>query len=129
MVLENLYFVSTAPRYAARYDTKFGRASFLVLCGSLCSAQAPGNAQTKRRQKMNKADRESARKIRKSDYGGKTLSTYAHNVKIIVQDGRVTLKGPVRTAAEKNAVERKAVGMAGAKNVVIKSTIAPAERK
>ena len=46
------------------------------------------------------------------------LSTYAHNVKIIVQDGKVTLKGPVRTGAEKQLVEQKAAAVAGATNVV-----------
>ena len=31
----------------------------------------------------------------------KTLSTYAHNVKVVAQNGQVTLKGPVRTEDEK----------------------------
>ncbi len=43
----------------------------------------------------------------------KSLSTYAHNVKIIVQDGIVTLKGPVRSEEEKRAVEEKAAEAAG----------------
>ena len=44
-------------------------------------------------QKENQPDREIARKIRRSIVQDKTLSTYAHNVKIIAQDGMVTLKG------------------------------------
>jgi hyperosmotically inducible periplasmic protein len=35
----------------------------------------------------------------------KSLSTYAHNVKIITQNGMVTLKGPVRSEDEKKPVE------------------------
>lgn len=44
----------------------------------------------------------------------KTLSTNAHNVKIIVRDGRVTLKGPVASQAEKTKVERSALDVLGA---------------
>ena len=36
-------------------------------------------------------------KIRKSIMADRSLSSYAHNVKIIAQDGEVTLKGPVRS--------------------------------
>ena len=43
----------------------------------------------------------------------KTLSTYAHNVKVIAQDGQVTLKGPVRTEDEKKVVEAKATRRGG----------------
>jgi hyperosmotically inducible periplasmic protein len=43
----------------------------------------------------------------------KSLSTYAHNVKIISQNGMVTLKGPVRSEEEKAAVESKAAEIAG----------------
>lgn len=43
----------------------------------------------------------------------KSLSTYAHNVKIISQNGMVTLKGPVRSEDEKKAVMAKAVEAAG----------------
>ena len=38
----------------------------------------------------------------------KSLSTYAHNIKIITQDGKVTLKGPVRSEDEKNNIAAKA---------------------
>lgn len=57
----------------------------------------------------------------------KSLSTYAHNVKIISQDGQVTLKGPVRTEEEKKSVEAKAVEVAGAGRVINQITIAPAK--
>jgi len=76
-------------------------------------------------QKMNPSDRDLVQKIRKSVTDDKTLSTYGHNVKIVVRDGQVTLKGPVRTQAEKDAIQQKATTLAGAKNVVNELEIAP----
>ena len=80
-------------------------------------------------QKMNPADRELAQKIRQAIVADKTLSTYAHNVKVIAHDGTVTLKGPVRTAEEKSAVEAKAIEVAGAGKVTNEITIAPKKDK
>jgi hyperosmotically inducible protein len=53
------------------------------------------------------------------------VSTYAHNVKIISKNGKVTLKGPVRSEDEKKTVESKAVEVAGAGNVTNELTIKP----
>jgi osmotically-inducible protein OsmY len=75
-------------------------------------------------QAKNKAsDREIMQKIRKAVMDDKTLSTYAHNVKIISQNGKVTLKGPVRSEEEKQTVEQKATEVAGAGNVTDEITI------
>ena len=62
-------------------------------------------------------DREIMQKIRKSIMDDKSLSTYAHNVKIIARNGTVTLKGPVRSQDEKRTVETKATEIAGAGKV------------
>jgi osmotically-inducible protein OsmY len=48
----------------------------------------------------------------------KTLSTYAHNIKIISQNGVVTLKGPVKSDDEKKNVMAKAVTVAGSADKV-----------
>ena len=53
------------------------------------------------------------------------LSTNAHNVKIIAEDGVVTLRGPVASAAERDTVERIAVDVVGKKNVKNELEIAP----
>ena len=45
------------------------------------------------------------------------MSTNATNVKVITQDGKVTLRGPVETADEKDRIEAIAVGVAGADKV------------
>ena len=47
----------------------------------------------------------------------KSLSTYAHNVKIVTQGGQVTLKGPVQSEDERKALEAKAAEVAGENKV------------
>ena len=81
------------------------------------------------RAKDNPNDRDIMQKIRKSIMDDKDLSTYAHNVKIVSQHGKVTLKGPVRTAEEKKTVERKAIEVAGAGNVTDQMTVKPENKK
>lgn len=76
-------------------------------------------------QKENKSDRETASRIRRSIVKDKSLSTDAHNVKIIAQGGTVTLRGPVRTEEEKAAVEKKAAEIAGTSNVKSEIEVAP----
>jgi hyperosmotically inducible protein len=78
-------------------------------------------------QKENAADRDLTKKIRQSVVGDKSLSTYAHNVKIVTQNGQVTLKGPVRSEAEKTAIAAKAAEIAGAGKVTNEITVAPAD--
>ena len=104
---------------------------------ALC-AQAPDNTKANQQdrnggitaddQKMNKEDRELAQKIRQAVYEDKNLSTYAHNVKIIVTDGRVTLKGPVRTQQEKDTIQQLAGSIAGVSNVVNQMSVVPKNR-
>jgi len=74
-------------------------------------------------------DREIMQKIRKAVIDEKSLSTYAHNVKIISQHGKVTLKGPVRSEEEKTKIEQIATDVAGAGNVTDEITIKPATKK
>lgn len=70
-------------------------------------------AVTADQQKENNTDRETTANIRRALMDSKELSTYAHNVKIITQNGMVTLKGPVRSEEEKKTVEAKATEIAG----------------
>jgi hyperosmotically inducible periplasmic protein len=64
-------------------------------------------------QKGNASDRELTAKIRRSIMADKSLSSYAHNIKIVSQNGTVTLKGPVKSDDEKKVVMAKAVAVAG----------------
>jgi hyperosmotically inducible protein len=75
-------------------------------------------------QKNNKTDLDTTRQIRKSLVADKALSVYAHNVKVVTQDGKVTLKGPVRSDDEKKTVEAKAAEVAGAANVTNQMSVA-----
>jgi hyperosmotically inducible periplasmic protein len=97
-----------------------------LLCGTWLVAygQEPDNTKVNKRdrdrseptadqQKGNVSDRDMTKKIRQSIIADKSLSTYAHNVKVISQNGVVTLKGPVRSEDEKKAIESKAMEVVG----------------
>jgi len=64
-----------------------------------------------------KTDREIMSQIRRAVVEDKSLSVYAHNVKIISRAGKVTLKGTVHTEEEKSSIEAKAVAVAGSENI------------
>jgi hyperosmotically inducible protein len=64
------------------------------------------------------ADRDVMQKIRKAVMDDGSLSTNAHNCKIVVQDGTVTLVGPVASEAERAKVEQVATANAGDRKVV-----------
>lgn len=100
------------------------------------SSPAPDNTKTNQRdrsdtqptadqQQQNRSDLELTQKIRKSLVNDRSLSTYAHNVKVIAQHGMVTLKGPVRSDEEKRAVEAKATEVAGESNVTSQLEVVP----
>ena len=63
--------------------------------------------------------------IRKAIMADQAMSTYAKNVKVISENGKVTLKGPVRSEEERKSIEAKAVEVAGAGNVTNRITVAP----
>jgi len=83
------------------------------------------NEPTADQQKDNRSDRDITQQVRRAIMKDKSLSTYAHNVKIITQDGQVTLKGPVRSEDEKRAVEAKAAEIAGGNKVTSELDIKP----
>ena len=85
------------------------------------------NEPTADQQKENTSDRQLTAQIRRAIVKDKSLSTDAHNVKIIAQGGNVTLKGPVKSDAEKQAVEAKAAQIAGQDKVNSELQVAPAK--
>src|SRR4051794_12121164 len=72
------------------------------------------DAVTADQQKENRSDVQITADIRKAVMDDKDLSTYAHNIKIVTRNGKVTLKGPVHSEEEKKAIEAKATQIAGA---------------
>jgi hyperosmotically inducible periplasmic protein len=77
-------------------------------------------------QSNHSSDVDLTKRIRQSVVADKSLSTYAHNVKIVALNGSVTLNGVVRSDEEKNAVEMKAVAVAGQGKVTNALKVAPA---
>jgi hyperosmotically inducible protein len=70
-------------------------------------------APTAEQQKEDRSDRELTQQIRRALVKDKSLSTYGHNVKVITQQGAVTLRGPVRSEEERQQIETKAAEVAG----------------
>lgn len=87
------------------------------------SGQNKNHAETADNQTNAKADRLTTAKIRKAIMADKTLSTYAHNVKIITVDGAVTLKGPVQTEDEKQKVASEAADVVSADKITNELTV------
>jgi hyperosmotically inducible periplasmic protein len=83
-----------------------------------------GNAKTPIDQNENQADINLTATIRKRVVGTE-MSTDAHNVKIISQDGRVTLRGPVKSPEEKAQIEAIAQDVAGKDKVESQLEVAP----
>jgi hyperosmotically inducible periplasmic protein len=116
----------------------------LLACGTFAIAQDPAtqnapasdntkmnqrdrnpNEPTADQQQNNRSDRDITQQVRKAIEADKTFSMYAHNVKVITQNGQVTLKGPVRSEEEKRAVEAKAAEVAGDGKVTSELTVKP----
>jgi len=68
-------------------------------------------------QGQNKSDVQLSADIRKRVVGLDNLSTNAKNTKIIVTNGKVTLRGPVKSQEEKDTIGRVAADVVGAGNV------------
>lgn len=81
------------------------------------------------KQNENSADLKLTQDIRRAITKDKSLSTYAHNIKIISQNGNVTLRGPVRSTEEKANIEAKATEVAGANRVKSELEVVPAKNK
>jgi hyperosmotically inducible periplasmic protein len=76
-----------------------------------------GSTMTSGDQSNAKSDVAITQAIRKAVMADKGLSTNAHNVKIITTNGVVTLRGPVKSAAEKTTIGAKAEQAVGVKSV------------
>jgi osmotically-inducible protein OsmY len=68
-------------------------------------------------QNNNQTDLKITQQIRQAVMADGSLSFTAKNVKIITQNGKVTLRGPVKTVEERNAIEAAARKIAGATQI------------
>lgn len=87
------------------------------------SRDARAHGPTADQQKENRSDRKLTQEIRRAVYKDKSLSTMAHQVKIVTVGGEVTLRGAVRSEEEKRTVEERATAVAGAGKVKSELTI------
>ena len=76
-----------------------------------------GSATTPIDQGNNASDLETTQQIRKAVVADDSLSFSAKNVKIITTNGKVTLRGPVKSAEEREKIAAMARKIAGAANV------------
>jgi hyperosmotically inducible protein len=76
-----------------------------------------GNTLTPMDQGKGEGDRKITQNIRQAVVKDSSLSFTAKNVKIITINGKVTLRGPVKTDAERSAIEAAAKKVAGVNRV------------
>jgi osmotically-inducible protein OsmY len=74
-------------------------------------------------QNMTQNDTAITRTIREKLTSDSSLSINAQNIKVISENGRVILKGPVASAEEKRKVESIAKGVAGKTAVINNTTV------
>jgi hyperosmotically inducible periplasmic protein len=87
------------------------------------SVQNKNQATTADQQTNAKSDRMMAAQIRKAIIADKGLSTYAHNVKVVVLNGNVTLTGPVKSDDEKQKVATDTASVVSASNIANQLTV------
>jgi hyperosmotically inducible periplasmic protein len=118
--------VSLAPSLAIAQDSSAPPAPDNTKVNSRDRSQTEPTAD---QQKENRPDREITRDIRRSIMADKSLSSYAHNVKVISENGMVTLKGPVRSEEEKTAIEAKAAEIVGKDKLASQLEVKPKQQK
>jgi len=102
------------------------------LIASAQQGPAPDNTKTNAQAGQNTADKQSnaasdralTQQVRKAITQEKSMSTYAHNVKVVTQNGQVTLSGPVRSDEEKQAIAAKAAEVVGQGHIVDQMSVA-----
>jgi hyperosmotically inducible protein len=113
---------STAPRQTA------GTTASAPSDNTKSNKVDPSNSRmTADAQKNDSSDLTLTQQIRKNIMADKTLSTYAHNVKVVAVGGTVTLNGVVRTAEEKSKVSAIAAQVAGKNHIVDELKVAPSK--
>lgn len=110
--------------------------SSLCLALSSCDNMQPDNTARNERdrnatltpgdQSENEHDRTITQNIRKAIMDDAALSTNAKNIKIITNNGVVTLRGPVNSESEKATIDAKAKSVSGVSSVDNQIEVIPA---
>lgn len=109
IIATSLSSVAWAANSAANVEADNSKRNAAIQEKGTLTSQDQGNSE---------ADVELTRKIRQAVVARDSFSTNAKNVKIITINGVVTLKGPVKTSAERNEIARMAANLAGETKVV-----------
>lgn len=119
MIVSRLAILALALAFSAGFSSAAQNAD-----NSGANKQPENKMQTADQAKNSKSDLRMMKQIRRAIVKDKSLSTNAHNVKVVAADGKVTLSGPVKSDEEKKTIEQKATEIAGAGNVTNEMTIA-----
>lgn len=119
MIVSRLAILALALAFSAGFSSAAQNAD-----NSGANKQPENKMQTADQAKNSKTDLRMMKQIRRAIVKDKSLSTNAHNVKVVAADGKVTLSGPVKSDEEKKTIEQKATEIAGAGNVTNEMTIA-----
>ncbi len=76
-------------------------------------------------QSENEADLRITQEIRRALTADDSLSFDAKNIKVVTQDGTVTLRGPVESEDEKRLIEEKVRALAGSASIDNQLEVAP----
>lgn len=118
MIVSRLAILALALAFSAGFSSAAQNAD-----NSGANKQPENKMQTADQAKNSKSDLRMMKQIRRAIVKDKSLSTNAHNVKVVAADGKVTLSGPVKSDEEKKTIEQKATEIAGAGNVNNEMTI------
>jgi hyperosmotically inducible periplasmic protein len=118
LVIAGLLQCAVPVAYAQKSDSSADRQTQAAPDNTRANKADRGNAQPTAQDQPNaKSDRDLAAAVRKAITQDKSLSTYAHNVNVVVRDGAVTLRGPVRSGDEKTKVAELARQTAGSEKI------------
>ena len=95
----------------------------LAMADDHATGDQPGATADQR--KMSPTDRTLTQAIRKAIHHDSSLSNYGRNIKIFAQNGKVVLRGPVRSEEEKINLGAKAANVAGQENVSNQLKVTP----
>ena len=118
LVLSSSAWASDQPAGTTKPTSVQGAATSRADNTEMNERDKSGATKTAQKQTNREEDRKLLAAVRRAVVDEKTLSTSAHNVKIVVLNGVLTLRGPVNNESEKKKVEELANQVAGVTNVV-----------
>ncbi len=117
VVYANAFGAGQTPDISTSHSDAEGQLSPNADNSSMNVRDGAAGTQTPQKQSNSVVDRKLLAAVRRTVVKDKTLSTTAHNVKIMVAGGVVTLRGPVKSDEEKAKIESLAKQIEGVSSV------------